>query len=340
MAKRTRLKDIAHELGLSANTVSLALKGSSRINEKTRMKVLQKARELQYIPNTLARSLVQKKTNTIGIVLPRMTNPIFLETAQRIESVLIAKGYSLILMTADRNPKYEASALDVLLSREVDGIFLYPIRLNNRDKIKFIRETNCPIILLSGGEYDLPSDAVYMNRKMGAYKATSHLASLGHREIAFICGGFANDEEKLQGYKKALEDYGCPYDPEIVIPVQEFTYEQGYVAASLLFQKRRPSAIFAAGDYLALGALRWCRNNGLRVPEDVAIVGYDDLEAAKYAEVPLTSVTYNFEEITKQSTDLLFSLIAEGRGLSATAPRKISIEPELMIRESCGYRKK
>lgn len=339
MKKRTRLKDIAQELGISANTVSLALKGSKRINEKTRTKVRQKAEELKYIPNTVARSLVQKKTNTIGIILPRMTNPIFMGTAQAIEQILISKGYTMILMTTDRNPKFESNAMDILMSREVDGIFLYPIKLNNREKIKSIREANCPIILLSNGEDPPPSDAVYMDQFKGAYKATTHLLKLGHKEIAFLCGGLENDAQKIGGYKAAMEEYGCTYDPELILQVSEFSYEQGYQSTSDLFQKKRPTSILGSGDYLALGALRWCRKNGIKVPEDVAIVGFDDLEAARYAEVPLTTVTYNFEEITRHATDLLFSLMAEEKGLAAIEPKRIPIEPTLVIRESCGYSK-
>ncbi|MDB5083171.1 MAG: LacI family transcriptional regulator, partial [Bacilli bacterium] len=318
---------------------SLALKGSGRINEQTRNKIQQLAKELHYIPNSIARSLVQKKSQTVGFLVPRITSSIQIEAAQMIERKLIANGYNMILMTTDNNPEYESYALDILLSRQVDGIFLYPIKIHNAEKIRSIREANHPIILLSGGEYDPPSDAVYMNRFLGAYKAASYLSRLGHRKIAFICAGFVNDNEKLKGYKAGLEDNGLIYKPELVKSVNELTYEQGYLSAADLFQQEKPTAILAAGDYLALGALRWCREQGLRVPDDVAIVGFDDLEAARYAEVSLTSVTYNFSEITNCATDLLFSMMEAEGNLTSLKPKRIEIEPHLVIRDSCGYKK-
>jgi LacI family transcriptional regulator len=335
VSKRIRQEDIAKELGLSINTVSLALKNSPRINEETRLRVQQVARALNYIPNSIAQSLVQKKTNIIGFILPKVTNPIQIETAQQIERKLLANGYNMILMTTDSDKSYESQALDILLSRQVDGIFLFPTNKQNQEKIKAIRSAHIPIILLSGGNYPLSSDSVYMNQFIGAYKATSHLAKLGYRQIAFITGGSANTE-KYAGYQAALKENGLNYDSERVVSVRDFSYEQGYHAASKLFEKGPVRAIMASSDYLALGALRWCRKHGYRVPEDTAIVGFDDLEAARFAEVPLTTVTYKVDELTTQAIDLLFKLISDQENLPSLKPVRIEIEPSLEIRESCG----
>jgi LacI family transcriptional regulator len=336
MRKRARQEDIAKELGLSINTVSLALKDSSRINEETRLKVQQVAKALNYIPNSIARSLVQKKTNIIGFILPSITNPIQIETAQTIERKLLANGYNMMLMTTDYNKNYETYAIDILLSRQVDGLFLFPTDIHNQDKIKSIRDANYPVILLSGGNFDLSCDSVYMNQFTGAYQATKHLASLGHRQIAFIYGGSAN-AEKHRGFQAALKDSGLAYNADLVMLVETFSYAQGYNAASKLFQRGPVTAILASGDYLALGALRWCREQGKRVPEDVALVGFDDLEASKYAEVPLTTVTYKVEELTTKATELMYTLISNQEKLSSILPSRIAIEPSLVIRESCGY---
>jgi len=336
MNKRVRQEDIAKKLGLSINTVSLALKDSKRINEETRQKVQQLAKELNYIPNSIARSLVQKKTNIIGFILPKITNPIQIETAQQIERKLIIMGYNMMLMTTYSDENYEARALDILLSHQVDGIFLFPTNKQNQDKIKSIRDANYPIVLLSGGNYNLASDSVYMSQFIGAYKATTHLAKLGHSRIAFIHGGTANTEKHL-GYISALEDSQLEYRSEMVVPVKSFSYEEGYNAASRIFADQSVTAILASGDYLAIGALRWCREQGMRVPEDVAIIGFDDLEAARFAEVPLTSVTYKVDELTSKAIDVMFSLMSNQDKLTSLKPAKIEIEPSLVIRKSCGY---
>lgn len=337
VSRRIRQEDIANELGISINTVSLALKNSKRVNEETRLKVQQVAKDLHYIPNSIARSLVQKKTNIIGFVLPKITNPIQIETAQMIERKLIARGYNMMIMTTDSNKDYEEFALDILLSRQVDGIFLFPTNKENQEKIKSIRNSQIPIILLSGNIQQLSSDSVYMSQYIGAYKATSHLAALGYKDIAFIHGG-AGNMEKYTGYMHALQDQGLTYKSEQVVTVDNFGYEQGYRAASELLGHGPVRAILASSDYLALGALRWCREHGLRVPEDTAIVGFDDLEAAEYAEVPLTSVTYLTEQVTNQAVELLFQLIADQAKLPSLQPVRIEIEPSLKIRSSCGYK--
>ncbi|SDM82213.1 transcriptional regulator, LacI family [Paenibacillus sp. yr247] len=335
MRSRVTQEDIAKELGLSINTVSLALKDSNRIHEETRFKVQQVAKKLNYIPNSIARSLVQKKTNIIGFVLPKITNTIHMEAAQHIERKLLANGYNMMLMTTDSDKNYEAQALDILLSRQVDGIFLFPTNKENQEKMKSIRDANCPIVLLSGGEFELSCDSVYMNQQVGAYKLTKHLAKLGHRHIAFMYGGALNTE-KFKGYTKALEENNVEFKQEFVIPVQNLGYEQGYHGASVLFKRGPVSAIIASSDYLALGALRWCREQGLRVPEDVAIVGFDDLEAARYAEVALTTVAYQVDKLTTHAVDLLVRLISSKKKISLSKPVRIEIEPSLVIRESCG----
>ncbi len=336
----TRQKDIAKKTGFSINTISLALRGSSRISEETRNIINQVAEELNYIPNDVAVSLVKRKTKTIGVILTEVANPILTYTAQQIEQCLAAKGYTMVLMTTRHNQANEAKALDLLIARRVDGILMYPVMPWNLDKIVSLRKTNHPVILLGFGEYSSPVDAVYVDKAKGAFKAVEHLARLGHKEIVFINDGAAGASEKLKGYKAALEEWGLRYEPELIIKPNGFGYENGYNAAARIFEKKRPTAIFASMDYLALGALRWCIKNGLDVPGDVAIVGSDDIEAARFSEVPLTTVNYPVGKVTLQATDLLFKLLSSNSKLDSIEPQKIIIEPNLVIRESCGAKMK
>lgn len=339
MSRRVRQEDIAKELGLSINTVSLALKNSKRINEETRQKVQQVAKKLNYIPNSIARSLVERKTKIIGFVVPKITNPVQIETAQQIERKLIKNGYNMMLMTTDSDKNYESYALDILVSRQVDGIFLFPTNKHNQEKIKIMRNAHIPVVLLSGGNYEPASDSVYMNQYKGAYMATTHLIQLSHRRIGFIHGGVSN-MEKFRGYQQALMDHGIEYNEDLITSVDIFNYEQGYLSAAKLIPKSQITALLASSDYLALGALRWCREHGMRVPEDLAIVGFDNLEAAQYAEIPLTSVTYKVEQLTTSAVELLFQLIAEPEKLSSQQPVRKVFEPSLEIRSSCGFKER
>jgi LacI family transcriptional regulator len=338
LSRRVRQEDIAKKLGLSINTVSLALKDSKRINEETRMKVQQLASKLNYIPNSIARSLVQKKTNMIGFILPRITNPIHIETAQLMERKLSQKGYNMILMTTSSDENYEARALDILFSYQVDGIFLFPTNKKDQVKIKAIRDAHYPIVLLSGGSFNMASDAVYMNQYLGTYHAATHLAMQGHKRIAFINEGSTNTE-KYRGYTAALKENQLEFDPDLIIPVKSINYEEGYNAALRLFASQSATAILASSDVLAVGALRWCRERAISVPEDVAIIGFDDLEIARYAEVPLTSMAYKADELTSKAMDVMFGLIENKEKLTSLTPVRIEIEPSLVIRESCGYKK-
>lgn len=336
----TRQKDIAKKTGFSINTISLALRGSNRISDDTREKILETAKDLNYIPNDVAVSLVKRKTMTIGVVLTDVTNPILTKTAQQIEQCLAENGYTMILMTTRGNPVNEAKAIDLLIARRVDGILMYPVLPVNLEKIASLRKRNHPIILLSFGDYTAPVDAVYIDKTMGAFKATEHFIKLGHKEIAFIKGGVSEDSEKLKGYKTALEKNGLEFNPDLVMTPKGFGVEHGYDTTEKIFEKKRPTAIFASMDYLALGAIFWCKQNGLLVPDDVAVIGSDDIEAARFAEVPLTTVNYPVSEVTQKATEILFNLISSDEKLNSVQPQKIVIEPSLVIRKSCGAKPK
>jgi LacI family transcriptional regulator len=333
---KVRQKEIAEKTGFSINTVSLALKGSPRISAETRDKILDIARSLNYIPNQVAQSLVQKRTHTIGVLLTRIQDPILAVVSQQIERKLAAEGYSMLLMLSNNNPQYENQALDVLISRQVDGILMYPVLCDNLTKIYALRANNHPIILLGSAARNAQCETVYVDSWAGAFKAVDHLARLGHRQIALIDGSISGNQEKFKGYQEALAGWGCAFEPELVVLANGIGYEQGYYGAAELFRSRKPTAIFAGSDHLALGAMAWCREHGVKVPDEVAIIGFNNVEAAKFSEVPLTSVNYNVDELTDNATALLFDLIHQKGPLSELTPQKIPIEPGLLIRESCG----
>ncbi len=329
--------EIAKLLHTSPATVSRALSGTGYVRRELREQVIQLAKEMDYQPNTLARSLTKKESNTIGFILTDIMNPLLTAFAQNIERNLTDEGYAMILMTTEHNPLKEARALDVLRSKQVDGIIMYSVSDYNQEKINTIRQSECPIVLLT--EEITTCDVVSIDNQLGAYKAVSYLAGLGHQRIAFINGGgILGSKRKLTGYLNALDEYGCPYDPDLITIPKEINYEHGFYAAErFLSQAHPPTAIFASSDYLALGAMSWCLKQGLAIPRDVSLVGFDDIEAVKYSPVPLTSVNYQIERIAQSALERLFELIARGdKRLDSIEAIQTFIEPDLVIRQSAA----
>lgn len=334
MAKAiVRLKDIADKTGFSTNTVSLALRESPRIPLQTRELIRRAADELNYLPNQIAKSLVSRETKTIGLVLTDITSPTLTHTAQAIEIALAERGYGTLFATSNNTMSEEIRAIELVRARQVDGILIYPTSHRQLDHLRALRRANYPIVLLVG-DPDAGIDAVCMDERRGAYKAVKHLIDIGHRHIAIIDGANLNgNTEKREGYQQALSEAGIDFDPALWADPRGQSVEGGFWAVdSLMKGDRKPTAIFAANDSLALGALRWCLKFGLRVPADVAIVGMDNIEFAQFASVPLSSVNYAVETVTRMAVDRLMRLISAGDQLPA--PRVTQIDPDLVIRES------
>ncbi len=337
MARRpARLKDIAAATGFSANTVSLALRGSKRIPAETRERILAAARKLNYLPNQVAQSLVSRETKTVGLILTSIVNPILAQAARAIERELGERGYSLMLSATENDLAKETEALNVFRSRQVDGMLIYATSHRKLDHIRPLRRAGYPIVLL----VDDPSrrlDVVAVDDRRGAEIATGHLVALGHRRIAFLdAGGPLGNFEKVEGYRRALETGGIPFNAGLVLDPKGHSAVEAYrtLAAFLGRSKRRPTALLASTDMFALGALRACRDHGVAVPGDLAVVGFDDIEASDYAPVPLTTVHYGADELSKAAVERLLELIqAPGR---LPRPKQVFIEPKLVIRDSCG----
>ena len=328
-----RLKDIADKTGFSTNTVSLALRESPRIPLQTRELIRRAATELNYLPNQIAKSLVSRETKTIGLVLTDITNPVLTHTAQAIEIALAERGYGTVFATSNNTLSEEVRAVEMVRSRQVDGILIYPTSHRKLDHLRPLRRANYPIVLLVG-DPDAGIDAVCMDDRRGAYKATRHLIDIGHRKIAIVDGANPyGNLEKRDGHQQALSEAVIDFDPDFDIDPHGHSVEKGYWALdTLMTGPKRPTAILAANDSLALGALRWALKHKLRVPEDLAIVGMDNIEYAEYAAVPLSSVNYAVETVTRMAVDRLMRLISAGDVLPE--PRVTQIDPDLVIRES------
>lgn len=328
-----RLKDIADKTGFSTNTVSLALRGSPRIPPQTREVIQRAAAELNYLPNAIAKSLVSRETRTIGLVITDITNPALTHTAQAIEIALAERGYGTLFATSNNTLSEEIRAIDMFRSRQVDGMLIYPTSHRQLDHIRPLRRANHPVVLLVG-DPDSGIDAVCVDDRRGAYKATRHLIEIGHRRIGIIdTANPLGNLEKREGYEQALTEAGIDIEPALSVDPKGHSAESGYFAMDALMSgKKPPSAVFAANDSLAIGALRWCAKNGRKVPEDVAIMGFDNIEYAEYASTPLSTVNYAVDVVTRMAVDRLMRLISAGDQLPE--PRATLIDPELVIRDS------
>lgn len=339
MARRqARSQDVAKRAGVSRTTVSFVLNDvpGVKISAETRQRVLQAARELDYYPTAAARSLASGKTHRIGLVLgvgqERLAADAFLPTfLQGVTASVHQRGYLLVLQLAEDVPSHEAYAR-LIREQQVDGLILSGPRLDD-PLLPQLQEERFPLILhgrLSG--FDIPQ--VDVDNHAGGFQATSHLISLGHRRIAFISNAplsYSGAQERFRGYNDALVDHNLPLDGSLV-RTAAFLPETGREAMEeLLNLPERPTAVFVASDVVALGAMGAIRAAGLRIPDDIAVVGFDDIFLAAHSTPPLTTVRVPAYGLGWTSADVLISLIEDEDEVSS-----ILLETELVIRESCG----
>lgn len=328
----TTLKDIAKEAGVSVCTVSRVLNNPKaiQVREETRRRVLVAAQRLNYRPNIMARGLVNKRTNLIGVVVSSLTNSFLSETMQGIQDVAEELGCSVLLYTHRHNPEKEAEYLQVLRDKGVDGIIWMPVFESNLP-LALELEKEIPLIQIHTAFKSLTSPYVTAEHEKGAYLATEHLIKLGHRRIAHF--GLSNDTHgKLRhlGYIRALTEYQIPYDPRLVFEAG-YDWHGGYAAAEGLLKlpaDQRPTAVFCCGDLAAWGAVQGFRKAGLAVPEDIAVVGFDDLAIAPWMEVPLTTVALPKAETGRVAMAKLDEKIRTGETES------VCLDVQLVVRES------
>jgi LacI family transcriptional regulator len=328
---KTRLKDIAERTGYGINTVSLALRGSTRISQAAREKIALAAEELDYVPNHIAKSLVQRRSNTVGLILHEITNPILTSAAEKIQRTLAARGYGVLFASSNGSLEEEKRAIETFRARMVDGLLIYPVRHNELGHLGRLRERNFPVVLLVGIEGS-GIDAVGIDEYAGSRDATRHLVARGHRRIAALITPQYQTDRKYRGYVDALRDGGIAVDPALV--GRCVTSIAGGLAAmaGVMAGPDRPTAVFASNDVLALGALRWAKLAGLRVPQDLAVVGFDNVEAARYAVTPVSTIDNDVDELAQRSVERLMRLVEAGPVLPA--PETALLHGRLIVRES------
>lgn len=336
---RTTIKDVAKRAGVSAATVSLVLnKPNPSISKETRENVMKAVKELQYRPNRLAASLASKKSNTIGVIVPDNSNLFLAEFSNCIETAISKHGYAMILGNASNSATKTIKYLYDFSDRSVDGIILVQSIFENPEHtatcIEALTNLQIPTILSDRFPITHSFESVKTNDFLGGYLAIKHLLDMGHNQIGIIAGEmyFPNCIERLEGCKKALLEAGIPFDQSLVYE-GDFQMSSGAAALPYLLEKN-VTAIFTFNDMIAYGVYKALSNYNLKVPEDISIIGFDDIWVSDVICPPLTTIEYPLKEIAETVVDRLISLI-DGREANTQHP--IVFDPTLKIKGSTAF---
>jgi DNA-binding LacI/PurR family transcriptional regulator len=325
--------DIAKTAGVAKSTVANALTGKGKVSEATRQRVLQCARDMGYRPNVLARHLSQRKTHTIALVLPTIANPFYPEIIEAIENIFRGYEYQTLFCNTHRDSALGRQQMERLLSRWVDGYIIMGGSMDIADIAPYFQQ-GIPIALCDWQENESPVGIpqVSVDFYRAGQLAAEHLLALGHRHIAVIF-----DEPKqtlrLQGFKSVLQAADIPLPPEL-IQRGDSTLESGCAAAkNLLARPEHPTAIFATTDWMALGAMEVILDEGLRVPQDISIIGLDDIVVSAHLRPPLTTIAVSKSQLAQEATELLIDQIERKKDPSVSR----LVEPYLVIRQSTTF---
>ncbi len=328
----TTIREVAQKAGVSVATVSRALNGSDHVKTRTRDHVVRVARELRYVPNGSARSLTTSQTRTIGVLLPDLYGEFFSEVIRGIDHAARQSGYHL-LVSSSHNDVSELEAALRAMSGRVDGLVLMSPDIDAAS-LEANLPVRLPVVLMNCPLEDQRFSTIAADNYGGAYAMVLHLVGRGHERIAILCGAEGNHDavERLRGYRDALRDAGTASDPRFEL-AGDFTERSGYEATQRMLQREsRPTAVFAANDSMAIGALRALREAGVSVPADMAVAGFDDIPVARYMTPALSSVHVAINEMGRQAIESLLATVGDG----SRTPEIIMLPTRLVIRESCG----
>ena len=324
--------DVAKRAGVSPMTVSRVVNGSGPVSPKLRARVEKALKETGYVPNSVARNLRTKRTDTIGLVMPDITNPFFTHVMRGVEVTARDAGLLLLLANTDQRPDEETRVVSMLLQRQVDGMLAIPAG-TCADTVRLCREADVPLVIVDRRpEAPGSIDVVRADAEGGAYELGKLLAGLGHERVAVVTGPeyVPTAVDRAAGFSKALQEEGLPA-PTIIHG--DFSLEGGHdMTLELMQQQPRPTAIFAANNFLAIGTQHALEEMGLRVPEDVAVVGLDDLPTEMVTFPFLTVAAQPAEEIGRRAVELLLRRIKE----PGAEPEEILLPTELTVRRSSG----
>lgn len=328
------IKDAALRAGVSVTTVSHVVNDTRHVSAKGRERVEEAIRELGYVPNAMARSLKSNTTSTLGMLIPNSSNPYFAEIVRIVEDRCFGAGYTLVLCNTDDEPRRQSVYLQVLAERRIDGLIVVSTGAGDDDSlVTQLHGLRIPTVLVDREIADPACDLVETAHMQGGLLAVRHLLSLGHKRIACIGGpvGVMPSEQRIEGWRMALAEAGTAPNADALLWRGGFTSQGGYEAMhAILRTEEAPSAVFVCNDLMAIGALRAAHESGVRVPDELSIVGFDDIELSAYTSPPLTTVAQPKERIGALAVDMLLERVG-GKRRDA---RKVVLQPELRVRAS------
>lgn len=330
----TTINDVAHLAKVSTATVSRVLHDTGNVKQATRNRVLKAVEALNYQPNILARQFRRKETRSIVVVFPDITSPFYSKVLLGIEDVARRYNYQVLLGDSRNDPEREFQYLDLLKQKQVDGMILLTSRIGQADMAEIASQF--PIVLAGDYFEGLQVPMVSIDNISGARKITDHLISLGHERIAFFSGPMDRNfsKDRWKGFRQALANHDLQVYEGCILE-GNYTIDSGYALLSrTLDLDPRPTAVFASNDQMAVGAIKAALDKGLRVPEDLAIVGFDDIDMASICEPELTTIAQPKHGIGEQAMELL---IKQMMNIPLAKPH-VLLDGKLIIRESCGKR--
>jgi LacI family transcriptional regulator len=329
------IHDVAKRAGVGSITVSRVINNSGYSSAETRERVEKAVAELGYVPNTLARSLRSKRTNTLALLLTDITNPFFTTLARGVEDAASTAGYTLIFCNSDESAVKESTYVNILLQKQVDGFLLVPAQ-SKTSAIELIRGRGVPVVVLDRAVPGMAVDVVRCDSEEGMFQLTRLLISLGHRNITSLSGpeGVSTADDRVAGYRRALNSAGIAPDAQYILR-GELTQDGGYEMARRALQlPQRPTGIVAANNFITIGAMKALQEAGERVPDDIALVGFDDLPPAMVTFPFFTVASQPAYEMGRIATELLLKRL-QSRGAD-DSHEEVVLPTQIIVRRSSG----
>jgi len=333
------IKDIARAAGVSHPTVSRALANSPLVQKETRARIQALAQEMGYSPDLQARALVSGRTYTLGVVVTSVADPFVAEVVQGIEDAAHGAGYSVILASSHNTPSREIEAVELLRAKRVDLVLVLSSRLGAL-YLERLGRIGAPVVLINSHSEDRGpyTFSVAVDNRYGGYLATKHLLDLGHRRIAYVTGQprHSDNQERLAGYRQAIEEAGVRFEPGLIVPGDGDTTGGQHALSSLLESAPPASAVFCYNDRTAIGLIHAACRAGLRLPQDLAVVGFDNIPFAAFIEPALTTVAQPMRALGEHAVKMGLALLANRGGEEAVPVSNVVLRGWLVVRASCG----
>ncbi len=333
--KNPTLKEVASLAQVSTATVSNVINNTKHVSESVKKQVFDAMEALNYKPNEIAKSLRVKQSRLIGILISDISNDFISKVVKGIENTLSEIGYNVLLCSTDSDFEKEKEYLNVFMGKRIDGLIISSSGTGDYEHYEDLIKAKVPVVFLNRCPDHLPSNMVMTNNIKGAYIATEHLIKHGHKKIGIITGPlhFSTGRDRFIGYQRALDDYGIPFKKEIVLEGC-FNIESGYELTKKLFEEKMDlEALFISNNSMSLGAYKYIKEQGIKIPDEIAIYGYDDPEWADIVDPPLSGIKQPAYQLgvyaAKKIVDTVQGNCTETRGIKY-------LDPEMVVRKSCG----